>query len=223
MITTQYVFDVLIIIAIALVLARVLGHFFNKFKQPAVIGEILAGIIIGGIAVWLSSKSFLFLDSQYHFIELNFFRWPEFEFLAELGILFLLFISGLETSLSKFKKMGKNSFSVAIGGVVLPFVLGFLTAYMLNFSIPESIVLGLILTATSVGVTIRSLMDLHVLDTDVGATILGAAVMDDVIGILLLAFALGIDSPLWIGIKIVIFFFIFLYPVSYTHLRAHET
>jgi Kef-type K+ transport system membrane component KefB len=211
LIATQDIFDILLIIAIALVFARVLGYIFNRLKQPAVIGEIIAGIIIGGIALYLSSKSFTFLGSHYHFVELNFYRWPEFEFLAELGILFLLFISGLETSLSKLKKMGKSSLSVAIGGVVLPFVLGFLTGYFLNFSINESIIIGLILTATSVGVTVRSLMDLHVLDTNVGATILGGAVIDDVIGIILLAFVLGIESPLWIGLKIVIFFFIFLY------------
>jgi Kef-type K+ transport system membrane component KefB len=211
LITTPDIFDILIIIAITLIFARILGHIFNRLKQPAVIGEIIAGIILGGIALYLSSKSFSILDSNYRFIELNFYRWPEFEFLAELGILFLLFISGLETSLTKLKKMGKTSLSVAIGGVILPFILGFLIGHLLNFTIAESIVIGLIITATSVGVTVRSLMDLHVLDTDVGATILGGAVIDDVIGIILLAFVLGIDSPIWIGAKIVIFFFIFLY------------
>ncbi|MEA3458730.1 MAG: cation:proton antiporter, partial [Candidatus Thermoplasmatota archaeon] len=80
-----------------------------------------------------------------------------------------------------------------------------------NFSLQESIAIGLILIATSVGVTVRTLMDLRVLDTDVGTTILGGAVIDDVFGIILLAFVLGIESPLWIGIKIVIFFLIFLY------------
>jgi Kef-type K+ transport system membrane component KefB len=211
LIKTQGVFDILIIIAIALIFARVLGYILNKLRQPAVIGEIFAGILLGGIALYLSGKSFTILDSNYQFIQLNFYEWPQFEFLSELGILFLLFISGLETSLSKLKKMGKSSFSVAVGGVILPFILGFLVASLLNFTFEESIVIGLILTATSVGVTVRSLMDLHVLDTDVGATILGGAVIDDIIGIILLAFVLGIDSPIWIGIKIFIFFFIFLY------------
>jgi len=96
----------------------------------------------------------------------------------------------------------------------LPLILGFLSGIILGFSVIESVVIGLILTATSVGVTVRTLMDLHVLNTDVGATILGGAVIDDIIGIILLTFALGIGSlidAVWIGVKIAIFFLVFLY------------
>ena len=143
------------------------------------------------------------------------FKSNEFVLLAEIGILFLLFISGLETSISKLKKTGKASTFVAIGGVIAPFFLGIISGIILSFSIQESIVIGLILTATSVGVTARTLMDLHVLDTDVGATILGAAVIDDILGILLLVSVMSIQSTImntvWIGIKILIFFAIFLY------------
>jgi Kef-type K+ transport system membrane component KefB len=135
--------------------------------------------------------------------------------LAEIGILFLLFISGLETSISKLKKTGKASTFVAIGGVIAPLLLGILSGILLGFAIQESIVIGLILTATSVGVTARTLMDLHVLDTDVGATILGAAVIDDILGILLLVSVMSIQTTiidtLWIGLKIIIFFLVFLY------------
>jgi len=126
----------------------------------------------------------------------------------------LLFISGLETSISKLKKTEKASTFVAFGGVILPLILGFLSGIFLSYSIVESVVIGLILTATSVGVSVRTLMDLNVLDTDVGATILGGAVIDDVIGIILLTFAMGIGSlidAVWIGIKIAIFFLVFLY------------
>ena len=107
--------------------------------------------------------------------------------------------------------MGKSSTFVAIGGIIVPLMLGVITGIMFNFSIQESIVIGLILIATSVGVTVRSLLDLHVLDTNVGNTILGAAVIDDILGIILLAFIFGIASPLWVGFKIIIFFIIFLY------------
>jgi len=107
--------------------------------------------------------------------------------------------------------MGKSSTFVAIGGIIVPLMLGIITGIMFNFSIQESIVIGLILIATSVGVTVRSLLDLHVLDTNVGNTILGAAVIDDILGIILLAFIFGIASPLWVGFKIIIFFIIFLY------------
>jgi len=111
--------------------------------------------------------------------------------------------------------MEKVSISVAIGGVILPLILGFVASrYLFGFSTEASLVVGLILVATSVGVTVRTLLDLHVLSSDVGTTILGSAVIDDIIGILLLAFVLGTGTPLSIGIltlKIVAFFFLFLY------------
>jgi len=208
-------FNVLLLVAISLIFARVFGHLFNKLKQPAVIGEIVSGIFLGGLVV--------FFFSGQNFTIFNYVISPptfdfdsnEFVLLAEIGILFLLFISGLETSISKLKKTGKVSTFVAIGGVIAPFFLGILSGILLSFSIQESIVIGLILTATSVGVTARTLMDLHVLDTDVGTTILGAAVIDDIIGILLLVSVMSIQSTImdtvWIGVKILIFFAVFLY------------
>jgi Kef-type K+ transport system membrane component KefB len=138
----------------------------------------------------------------------------EFLFLKEIGILFLLFISGLEISISKLKKTEKASTLVAIGGVLVPLVLGFSLGFFLGFTIQESIIIGLILTATSVGVTVRTLMDLRVLDTNVGATVIGSAVIDDVIGLILLLFVLGIESlmdAVLIGVRIALFFLIFLY------------
>ncbi|MDH7506566.1 MAG: cation:proton antiporter [Candidatus Thermoplasmatota archaeon] len=101
----------------------------------------------------------------------------------------MLFISGLETSLSKLKKTGKAASFSAISGVILPLLLGISVGIFFNFPLQDCIVIGLILTATSVGITVRTLLDIHVLDTDVGTTILGAAVIDDVIGIMLLAFS----------------------------------
>ncbi len=214
MITTQDLFNILLLVALALLFARVLGFLFHKLKQPAVIGEIFAGIILGAIIILIfSGQKFYFFDYEIPLPVLNF-HWTGFEILAEVGILFLLFISGLETQLKKLKKTEKSSSFVAIGGVILPFFLGFLAGLLLGFTFQESIIIGLILTATSVGVTVRSLMDLHVLDTDAGTTILGGAVIDDIIGIILLAFALGIESfmdAVWIGLRILLFFLIFLY------------
>jgi Kef-type K+ transport system membrane component KefB len=136
----------------------------------------------------------------------------EFELLAKIGILFLLFISGLQTSFSKLKRMGRVSLLVAMGGIVVPLLFGLVTGlYIFSYTVQDSMVLGLILIATSVGVTARTLMDLHALNTKLGATILGSAVIDDVLGIVILAFFLGIESPLNIGLKIAIFFLIFLY------------
>ena len=204
-------FDVIFSVALALIFARGLGYLFDRYKQPAVIGEIIAGLILGAIGLMVFyGQQLTFFNLTVKLPELAY-NTPEFELLAELGILFLLFISGLETRISKLKKVSRSSSFVAVGGVILPLFLGILAGLYFNFSLQESIAIGLILIATSVGVTVRTLMDLHVLNTDVGATILGGAVIDDVLGIILLAFVLGIESPLWIGIKIVIFFLIFLY------------
>jgi Kef-type K+ transport system membrane component KefB len=214
LIRTQELFNVLFLVALALLFARGLGFLFYKLKQPAVIGEIIAGIILGAIVIlFFSGQNFFIFDYRLPLPVLNF-HWNEFMILAEVGILFLLFISGLETQLDKLKKTEKASTYVAIGGVILPLSLGFLSGVLLGFNVQESVIIGLILTATSVGVTVRTLMDLHVLDTEVGTTILGGAVIDDVIGIILLAFALGIESifdAVWIGLRILIFFLIFLY------------
>jgi Kef-type K+ transport system membrane component KefB len=207
-------FNVLLLIAAALIFARAIGYLFYKLKQPAVIGEIVAGILLGGIVLF-------FFSGQKFVISDNVITTPVFDFnsagyviFAEIGILFLLFISGMEISFSKLKKTEKASILVALGGVLVPLFLGIISCIFLNLSLTESIVVGLILIATSVGVTVRVLMDLHVLNTEAGATILSGAVIDDIIGILLLALVLGIERSFldvaWIGIKIIIFFLIFL-------------
>ncbi|UCF12417.1 MAG: cation:proton antiporter [Thermoplasmatales archaeon] len=205
------VFDFVLLIALALIFARIMGFVFDRLKQPAVIGEIIAGIVLGGLGlVVFSGQGFSFLNLTFFLPQLNYNSW-EFKLLAEIGILFLLFISGLQTSLPKLKKIEKPSLFVAVGGIFLPLILGIVVGMFFGFSQQDSIVIALILVATSVGVTVRTLMDLHALDSDVSVTILSSAVIDDVLGIILLAFILGIDSPIYIGIKIIIFLLIFLY------------
>ncbi|MBU0496456.1 MAG: cation:proton antiporter, partial [Candidatus Thermoplasmatota archaeon] len=180
-------------------------------KQPAVIGEIIAGLVLGGLGIWFFSGQTISLVSLQITIPNLDFTSEEFHVFAELGILFMLFISGLETSMGKLRKMGRSASLTAVGGVIVPFFLGIIVGFLFHFSLQESMIIGLILVATSVGVTVRTLLDMNVLDTDVGTTILGAAVIDDVIGIVLLAFFLGVDSPIYISIKIIIFFLLFLY------------
>jgi Kef-type K+ transport system membrane component KefB len=203
-----------LLVALALIFARIFGYLFHRVKQPAVIGEIVAGIILGGLAItFFSGKTFQVFDYSLVLNTINY-NSEYFAFIAEIGILFLLFISGLEIRVSRLKKTSKTSSCVAVGGVILPFLLGFISGMFLGFGTQESIVIGLILVATSVGVTARTLMDLDIIDTDSGAAILGGAVIDDVIGILLLAFAIGIESAIdavWVGVRIAIFFLIFLY------------
>jgi len=206
-------FNVLLLIALALIFARILGYLFDRLNQPAVVGEILAGIFLGGIVIAaFSGQILVFYCYTIPLPKLDF-NSNEFVLIAEIGILFLLFISGLEIRMPKLKKMERASFFVAVGGVMFPLAFGIFSGLSFDFSSQESIVIGLILVATSVGVTVRTLMDLHVLDTDVGTTLLGSAVIDDILGIILLAFVLGIESlmdAVWISIRIAVFFLVFL-------------
>lgn len=174
----------------------------------------MAGFLLGSYGLGILSNynfniNLLGFNQTINLPEINFSS-NEFEIFAEIGILFLLFISGLETDIIKIKRMGKASVFTALGGVILPLTLGTFSGIIFGFELWISVVIGLILVATSVGVTVRSLMNLNALSSDSGITILGAAVIDDVIGILLLAFLLG-GSPIGLIIKISIYFFIFLY------------
>lgn len=203
--------DIFILIAIAIILARIFGYLIDKIKQPAVIGEIIAGFLVGAYGLGaLSGINFAIFGWNIQFPQIDYMQ-GDFEIFAQLGILFLMFISGLDTSLQKLKSMGKNSTYIAIGGVIVPLLLGIVTGIYFGYSWTVSVVIGLTLIATSVGITVKTLMDLHILHTNSGITILGAAVIDDIIGIILLAFLLGIDSPLILIVKIIIFFVIAFY------------
>ena len=205
------VYDIALLIALALICARVFGYIFTKLKLPSVIGEILAGIFLGGVSLTIFNGQTVSLFGFSWSVPSLSYLSIEFDFLAEIGILFLMFISGLSTSLGQLRSMGKTSTMVAIGGVIVPLGLGFGTGIIFGFSNQESLIIGLILVATSVGVTVRTLMDIHKLDTNAGAAILGGAVIDDVLGIVLLAFVVGSDPFLYVGFKIVMFFIIFVY------------
>lgn len=205
------IYDLALLIALALICARVFGYIFTKLHMPSVIGEIFAGILLGGISVSLfHGQSMELFGMSWCYPSLQYLS-TEFDFLAEIGILFLMFISGLSTSLDKLKTMGRTSAFVAIGGIIAPFGLGYITSIYFGLSQQMSLLVGLMLVATSVGVTVRSLMDIKKLDTNAGAAILGGAVIDDIVGIALLAFVVGSDPLLYIGLKIILFFILFVY------------
>jgi len=194
-----------------LIFARIFGYIFSKLKQPAVIGEIVAGIILGIISLIIFNGSTYNIFGHVVNIPTLDYLSLEFDFLAEIGILFLMFISGLSTNLGQLKSMGKTSSFVATGGVIVPLILGIIFTLSFGYSNQDSIIMGLVLVATSVGVTVRTLMDMDMLDSNAGTTILGGAVIDDVLGIMLLAFVVGTDPILYIGVKIILFFVLFLY------------
>lgn len=160
----------LIQLVIILVAARLLGELAGYFQIPAVIGELFAGILLGPSLLGL--------------IELS----NPIQLLAEIGIILLLFEVGLETDLGRLSAAGTKALIVATAGALLPFLLGFLISYSLfNFSLLASLFIGSTLTATSIGITLRVLRDLKKQNSHEAQIIIGAAVLDDIIGIVLLA------------------------------------
>ena len=173
---------VLLGLAAMLVAAKVCGEAFERCGQPAVLGELLAGIVLGNLALF----------------GLN---WAEplktnevIAALAEIGVIILLFEVGLESNLDEMRAVGWSSFLAAVAGVIVPFFLGWGVA---AWFIPQEsrlahIFIGAVLCATSVGITARVLKDLGQLDTPEARIILGAAVVDDVLGLIILAVIKGV-------------------------------
>ncbi len=200
----------LIELALALILAKIMDEIFIRKNQPPVIGEILVGIFFSAIAFLLPQS---FIVGDYTF-PLSFdIKHPAFDFFAETGILLLLFLSGMETNFSELKKAGKSGILTGALGVFITLILVFLFVYfIMDFTLQQSLVFATIFTATSVGVTVRTMMDLGILNTRVGNTILTAAVADDVFGIILVTVILGSGELIEIVMGMLIFFS-FLYVV----------
>ena len=180
----HHVLPFLIIILIA---AKLGGALFEKFKQPAVLGEIIFGVLLGNIA-YLSGGSVSFFE---HIKDSDFIRT-----FSEIGIIILLFEVGVHTQLKAFLKVGLSSFFVAVVGVVLPFVLGYFVSHFLGWGENSlvDIFIGAILVATSVGITARVLQDLGKVDLTESRIVLGAAVIDDVLGLIILAVLSGLGG-----------------------------
>lgn len=169
--------EFLLSLAIIYIAARVGGSITKRLKQPTVLGEMIAGIIIGPSVLGL-----LNMNETLHIF-------------SEIGVILLMFIAGLETDVKELKSSGKSFFMIAVGGVFVPFILGFLICRVLGFnSITEAGFVGLILTATSVSISVQTLRELKQLRSRQGISIMGAAIIDDVIGIILLALFLGITT-----------------------------
>lgn len=153
-----------------LVVSRVFAEIAVRLKSPAVIGELLAGVVLGpSLLGWIAPAE-------------------TFRMLAEIGIILLLFEVGLETDVMKLVQAGPQSILVAISGFVLPFILGFALCYFaFDLKLLVSLFVAGTITATSIGITIRVLSDLHRQHSHEAQVILGAAVIDDILGILLLA------------------------------------
>lgn len=166
-----------IVLVIILAAAKVLGEISERMGQPAVLGELFAGILIGPHVL-----GFVHGNETIEVIAL----------LAQIGAVLLLFEVGLESDLDEFLQVGISALTVALVGVALPLVLGYGAAVLLGFGGFVPLFVGATLTATSVGITARVLTDLSQIQSKEAKTVLGAAVIDDVLGLIVLATVIGI-------------------------------
>ena len=196
-------YSFLLFLAIIMISTKILGLFTRKIHMPAVVGALVAGVILGPSClnlITLTGDTGVFLEQM-----------------AELGVILLMFNAGLETDLSELKKNGVASFVKALIGVIVPLIGGFLGYaffFHTDFSdydeVLKAVFVGVVLTATSVSITVETLREMGKLKGKVGTTILGAAVIDDIIGIIVLTIVTSLKdtsvSPITVVLKIVLYF-----------------
>jgi len=175
---TDPIAPILLGIVIILVAAKIGGGIFEKIGQPAVLGELVLGIIIGNLAYFTGWEFFAPLRNH-TFVDL----------LARFGVIILLFEIGLETNIRDIVKVGLSSFLVALGGIVTPFILGYFTSlyFFPDAGFSVHLFVGATLCATSVGIKARVFKDLGKLQTTESSILMGAAVLDDIIVLFILA------------------------------------
>jgi Kef-type K+ transport system membrane component KefB len=164
-------YSFLLQIAIILLSTKVLGILTKRFALPQVVGALVAGLVLGPAVLGVLQETTL-MDQ-----------------LAELGVIVLMFTAGLGTDLGELKKAGKSAFIIALAGVIVPLVGGFFLASFFNNgpdALLQNIFIGVILTATSVSITVETLKEIGKLSTRSGSAILGAAIIDDVLGVVAL-------------------------------------
>ena len=193
MLSYEFLFD----LALILISTKLFGLITKKVRMPQVVGALVAGIILG--------PAVLNVLSETEFIQK----------LAELGVIVLMFTAGLETDINQLKKTGKASFIIAVLGVIIPLAGGFFIASIFNKgndvnTILQNVFIGIILTATSVSITVETLKEMGKLNTRAGNAILGAAIIDDILGIIALTITTSLADPsinvIIVLAKIVMFF-----------------
>lgn len=174
-------FKIFLYLAVILLATKFLGIFMRKLGLPQVVGALLAGIIIGPVALNIVPAENAVIG-----------------FIAEIGVVMLMFTAGLETNISEIKKNGKASLLITSLGVIIPMGGGVLLAFLFKSLVGGDLItmlfFGVLLTATSVGITVEALRELGKLKGKVGTSILSAAVLDDIIGIIILSVVIGMKS-----------------------------
>ena len=198
-------YDFLFSLALILLSTKVLGLVTKRFQLPQVVGALLAGLILGPAMLGVISET-EFIDQM-----------------AEIGVIVLMFCAGMETDIQELKQSGKASFIIALIGVIVPLIGGFAVAYFFNQPgiidssdasgsvFLQNVFIGVILTATSVSITVETLKEIGKLKTHSGNAILGAAIIDDVLGIIALTIVTSMaDSTvsIWMVLLRIVLFFV---------------
>lgn len=185
-------------IVIILLATKIAGQLSIRLGQPSVLGKIIIGIILGpALLGWVHDTEIVSIFSQ-------------------IGVLLLMFLAGLETNMKDLNRNLKAALFVAIGGIIAPIIGGYIGAQYYGLSVSESIFIGLLLSATSVSISVQTLKELGWLNSKEGSTLLGAAVLDDIIVVILMAVAMSffvgsdVSIALLIGKKILFFVLIIL-------------
>ena len=182
-----------------LLLTQIVAHYCRRIEIPEVIGQIIVGILVGpAVLNWVHLSAMM----------------NEFQ---EIGVIILMFIAGLESDLSQLRKYLKPAFFVAAAGALIPVLVMAPASYFFGFTKTESVFIGVIFAATSVSISVAVLREFNQLSSREGATILGAAVADDIIGVMMLSIMISVINseggnahsslPLWLALCLQVLFF----------------
>jgi Kef-type K+ transport system membrane component KefB len=186
--------------AVVLIVAKLAGELASRWDQPPVLGQLLGGLALGAGLSFIDNGSLRAAGA-------------ELATLANLGVVLLMFLAGLETDWDQLRATGKAAFVAASLGVMVPLAGGFGLALLFGVPVVEALFIGVILTATSVSITAQTLMEMGSLQTVEGATVLGAAVIDDVIALVVFSLVVALTSGgaeqtnlAWLATYLIVFF-----------------
>lgn len=192
--------EFILYLAVIIGATKIAGHLSARLGQPAVLGELIVGILLGPAVLGVIDPDVSFLH-----------------YFSEIGVLLLMFLAGLETDLEQLKRNWKAAFAVAVGGVIVPFIGGYAAALAFGFGQHYALFFGILFCATSVSISVQVLKEMNRLGSKEGTTILGAAVVDDVLVVILLAVMMSllgsgeqVSLGMLIGKKVIFFAVIIL-------------
>ena len=224
--TSLHSYSYLLVLAAILLTTKLLGLFSRWVRLPQVLGALVAGVILGpvvnAIVGWSTGDGFFSQAAGSDQL---------FGMLSELGVIVLMFGAGLETDVQEMKKCGKASLIIAVIGVVTPLIFGAGASYFFiddpnsQEKLLKSIFIGVVLTATSVSITVETLKELGKLNTPASNAILGAAIIDDVLGIIALTIITSFKSKdvnIWFVLIKIVLFFIFAAVLGFIMLKIYK-